>query len=201
MSHIPDIIDQWELQQVVAGAATHDERTTMARAEIEETLGAAPQHEIDWDFPLWSEILEGLWLGGTDDFDTIDYEANIYGGPREITKSEFDTVVTLYAWARPVDWFVEEMRYGFYDDDSSHFGKKSLMRAAQFAHESWKSGKKVLVRCQAGINRSGLVMGIVLMLEGYSADEAINLMRTKRSSAVLINRSFEKYLRELKLND
>jgi protein-tyrosine phosphatase len=46
-----------------------------------------------------------------------------------------------------------------------------------------------------------LTMGIVLMLEGYTADEAIKLMREKRSSSVLINRSFENYLRELKLND
>jgi hypothetical protein len=190
-----------EAPTVVAGATTHDERTTMARAEIEDTsLGAAPQHEIDWNFPLWSEILNDLWLGGTDDFDTIDYEANTYG-PRDITKGDFDTVVTLYAWARPADWFVEEMRYAFYDDDSSLFDENALMRAAKFAHESWKSGKKVLVRCQAGINRSGLTMGIVLMLEGYTADEAIKLMREKRSSAVLINRSFENYLRELKLND
>ena len=164
-----------------------------------EELGAAPQHEIDWNFPLWSEILSGLWLGGTDDFDTIEYEANNYG-PREITRKEFDVVVTLYAWARPVDWFVEEVRYGFYDDNSS-FDEAALMRAAKYAHEQWKSGKNVLVRCQAGINRSGLTMGIVLMLEGYTAEQAIELMRTKRSSAVLINPSFEKYLRELKLND
>lgn len=170
----------------------------MAVFEIEES-GVAPQHEIDWDFPLWSEILSGLWLGGTDDFDTIDYEANPYG-TREITRKEFDAVVTLYAWARPVDWFVEEVRYGFYDDNSS-FDEEALMRAAKYAHEQWKSGKRVLVRCQAGINRSGLTMGLVLMLEGYTADEAIKLMRTKRSSSVLINESFERYLKELKLND
>jgi hypothetical protein len=173
----------------------------MASAEIEETsLGAAPQHEIDWNFPLWSEILSGLWLGGTDDFDTIDYEAYTFG-PREITKSQFDAVVTLYAWARPVDWFVEELRYGFYDDNTDTFEPEALMRAARFAHQAWKSGKNVLVRCQAGINRSGLTMGIVLMLEGYTADEAIKLMREKRSSAVLINGFFEEYLRGLKLND
>jgi protein tyrosine/serine phosphatase len=171
---------------------------TMATYSTEE-LGAAPQHEIDWNFPLWSEILSGLWLGGTDDFDTIDYEANTLG-PRAITKNDFEVVVTLYAWARPVDWFVEEVRYGFYDDNSS-FDEATLMRAAKYAHEQWKSGKNVLVRCQAGINRSGLTMGIVLMLEGYTAEQAIELMRTKRSSAVLINQSFEKYLRELKLND
>ena len=75
------------------------------------------------------------------------------------------------------------------------------MRAAKYAHEQWQSGKKVLVRCQAGINRSGLTMGIVLMLEGYTAEQAIEMMRTKRSSAVLLNESFERYLKELKLND
>lgn len=170
----------------------------MAVYEVEES-GVAPQHEIDWDFPLWSEILSDLWLGGTDDFDTIDYEAYPYAR-REITKGVFDTVVTLYAWARPVDWFIEEMRYGFYDDDTKHFDEDAVMRAAKFAHASWKSGKKVLVRCQAGINRSGLVMGIVLMLEGYTAEQAIELMRTKRSSSVLLNGSFEQYLKELKLD-
>jgi len=171
----------------------------MAVYEIEES-GVAPQHEIDWNFPLWSEILSGLWLGGTDDFDTIDYEANTFG-PREITKKEFEVVVTLYAWARPVDWFVEEVRYGFYDDSSDNFDEAAVLRAAKYAHEQWKSGKSVLVRCQAGINRSGLVMGIVLMMEGYTAEQAIELMRSKRSSSVLINRSFENYLKELKLND
>ena len=173
----------------------------MADYTIEEQ-GVAPQHDIDWDFPLWSEILSGLWLGGTDDFDTIDYEANQFG-PRDITKEDFQAVVTLYAWARPVDWFVEEMRYGFYDDDTRHsgFDEAAVMRAARYAHEQWKSGKKVLVRCQAGINRSGLVMGIVLMLEGYTAEQAIDLMRSRRSSSVLINRSFEAYLKELKLDE
>jgi len=171
----------------------------MAVYEIEES-GVAPQHEIDWNFPLWSEILSGLWLGGTDDFDTIDYEANTFG-PREITKKEFEVVVTLYAWARPVDWFVEEVRYGFYDDSSDNFDEAAVLRVAKYAHEQWKSGKSVLVRCQAGINRSGLVMGIVLMMEGYTAEQAIELMRSKRSSSVLINRSFENYLKELKLND
>ena len=171
----------------------------MAVFEVEES-GVAPQHLIDWDFPLWSEILSGLWLGGTDDFDTIEYEVNTWG-PRDITKKDFDVVVTLYAWAQPVDWFVEEVRYGFYDDNSNTFDEAALMRAAKYAHEQWKSGKKVLVRCQAGINRSGLTMGIVLMLEGFTADQAIEMMRTKRSKAVLINDSFERYLKELKLND
>lgn len=178
----------------------NDERTTyiMARADIENAaLGTAPSHEIDFNFPLWSEILTDLWLGGTDDFDTIGFSKR----SEQIKKADFDTVVTLYAWAHPVDWFVQELRYGFYDDTSNSFSEKELMHAARFAHDSWKSGKRVLVRCQAGINRSSLVMGIVLMLEGYTADQAISMMRNKRSMAVLMNKSFENYLRELNLDE
>jgi hypothetical protein len=160
---------------------------------IEDSSLYAPVHDIGWDFPLWSEILPGLWLGGTDDDDTIETGVDVYK-PRMITKDDFDTVVTLYAWARPADWLVEEIRYGFYDSDIGHIDFDAVQRAADFAYSAWTSGKRVLVRCQAGINRSGLVMAHVLMKHGYKANDAINLMREKRSKAVLLNRHFVDYL-------
>jgi protein-tyrosine phosphatase len=158
------------------------------------TASYAPVHDINWDFPLWSEILPGLFLGGTDDDDTIEDASNIHTS-RTITKDHFDTVVTLYAWANPVDWFVQELRYGFYDSGlEGNADYDSLHEAAEFAHKSWKSGKRVLIRCQAGINRSSLTMGLVLMLDGYPAAAAIELMRSKRSNAVLLNDDFVDYL-------
>ena len=160
---------------------------------IEDTSLYAPVHDIGWDFPLWSEILPGLWLGGTDDDDTIETGVDTYK-PRMITKDDFDTVVTLYSWAQPVDWLVEEVRYGFYDSDISHIDFAAVERAADFAYQAWKSGKRVLIRCQAGINRSSLVMADVLMKDKYKAREAIDLMREKRSKAVLLNRHFVDYL-------
>lgn len=151
----------------------------------------APSHEVAvWDFPLYSEILPGLWLGGTDDDDTIDFAADTYEN-RNITIDDFEAVATLYAWARPVDWFVTEMRYGFYDSNSITIDKYRLNTMVDFVYNSWKGGKKTLVRCQAGINRSSYVMAYVLMREGFSPEEAINLMRSKRSSYVLMNKSFE----------
>jgi hypothetical protein len=61
---------------------------------------------------LYSEILPGLWQGGTHDFATLEF-------PKEypIWKSEklFDSVATLYAAAHPVGWGVTERRYGFTD--------------------------------------------------------------------------------------
>ena len=160
---------------------------------IEDTSLYAPVHDIGWDFPLWSEILPGLWLGGTDDNDTIETGVDTYK-PRMITKDDFDTVITLYSWAQPVDWLVEEVRYGFYDSEISHIDFAAVERAADFAYQAWKSGKRVLIRCQAGINRSSLVMENVLMKDKYKAREAIDLMREKRSKAVLLNRHFVDYL-------
>jgi protein-tyrosine phosphatase len=89
---------------------------------------------------------------------------------------------------------VEEVRYGFYDSEISHIDFDAVERAAEFAYNAWKSGKRVLVRCQAGINRSGLVMAHVLMKDGYTARGAIDLMREKRSKAVLLNKYFVDYL-------
>lgn len=160
---------------------------------IEDTSLYAPVHDIGWDFPLWSEILPGLWLGGTDDDDTIETGVDTYK-PRMITKDDFDTVVTLYSWAQPVDWLVEEVRYGFYDSEIGHIDFSAVERAADFAYQAWKSGKRVLIRCQAGINRSSLVMAHVLMKDRYTAREAIDLMREKRSKAVLLNKHFVDYL-------
>ena len=165
----------------------------MAKHTIES--GQAPQHEILFDFPLHSEILPNLWLGGTNDNDTISEAQNEFD-ERSITKKDFDLVVTLYAWAQPVDWFVREIRYGFFDAGVDEFRDSFtvMFNIAADAHRAWKQGDRVLVRCQAGINRSGLIVALVLMKEGYSAEDAIALMRAKRSEYVLINKSFESLL-------
>lgn len=56
---------------------------------------------------------------------------------------------------------------------------------------------RCLSRCQAGANRSGLVLGRVLMIEGYTATEAINLIRSKRGPQALFNQDFVKKLQEV----
>lgn len=53
------------------------------------------------------------------------------------------------------------------------------------------------MRCQAGLNRSGLVMALVLIREGYTADEAIALIRLRRGSAALCNHQFVAWLRQV----
>lgn len=142
---------------------------------------------------LWSEILPGLWVGGTGSNDEMFSMRSIDAEP-EITKKQFDTVITLYAWARPVDWFVKEIRFGIYDHDMSDFEVAALQDLVSIAHKDWRNGDKVLIRCQAGINRSSLVAALVLIRDGMDAQSAIGLLRTERASAALRNSEFEKWL-------
>lgn len=150
----------------------------------------APRYAVNYPEQLWSEILPGLWQGGTDDYDVIHYGTGKLG----VGAEDFDFVATMYASANPVDWFVREMRFGFYDHDMSDFNTEDLRDIVTISHRQWKAGKRVLVRCQAGLNRSGLVMALVLIREGYTPAEAIHLIRSQRGQAALCNSTFEKWL-------
>ena len=77
------------------------------------------------------------------------------------------------------------------------FDPNDLQGIVRMAHAEWKRGQRVLIRCQAGMNRSGLIMALVLIREGYTAQEAIDLIRTKRSKHALFNGRFEKWLSEV----
>jgi protein-tyrosine phosphatase len=98
-----------------------------------------------------------------------------------------------------MSWYVHENRYGFADGpmDAETFVK--VQELATWLHAEWRSGKKCLSRCQAGLNRSGLVVALVLMLEGYSADEAVALIREKRDPNALFNFHFVRKLQELQI--
>ena len=56
------------------------------------------------------------------------------------------------------------------------------------------AGKTVFIHCRLGLNRSGLLTGLVLIDEGYRARDAIEMMRNLRSPLVLENETFERYL-------
>lgn len=147
---------------------------------------------------LWSEILSNLWQGGTDDLDVIGDSTHVDLFAEEdaafITPQNFDTVYTLYQYANPVGWFVKEYRYCVYDWNIEHLDLKELYKMVKHAHAEWKEGKRILIRCQAGLNRSSLVTALVLIREGYTAKDAINLIREKRNPECLFNPQFRKFL-------
>lgn len=152
----------------------------------------SPKGGYGHDDDLWSEILPGLWMGGTSDRATIGASESRV----EITNFHFDTVATLYADALPVDWYVKELRLGFFDHNQVDVDEHDLNQVVDSLYRDWQAGKRVLIRCQAGWNRSGLITGLVLMREGFSAAEAIDLIRRMRSPNALCNRTFEQYLKE-----
>jgi protein-tyrosine phosphatase len=140
---------------------------------------------------LFSEIAPNLFQGGTDDFDVIHLPVT---NNAKRTDLPFDAIVTMYAWARPADWQVQEFRYGVPDAKISDIELSRLRQAVEFGYDRWKSGDRVLVRCQAGLNRSGLVTALILIKDGHAPEDAINAIRTNRGQDALFNTSFVDWL-------
>ena len=145
-----------------------------------------------WPSYAPDEILPGLYQGGTEDDGVIGCPKP--AGHYDIAHQQFDVVVTLYADAQPAAWGVEELRFGFWDAELNEFFIRKAIRMARLAHARWHGGERVLIRCQAGVNRSGFIMALVLMLEGLSAERAIEHIRECRSPFVLSNQHFEHWL-------
>lgn len=152
---------------------------------------------------LWSEIVPGLFVGGTHDDDTVDIGRRStrrrtwvdMHEDAEIGPDEFDAVVTMYAWARPVDWGVEELRWGIMDSpEMADADVASIYETVVWAHRRWTGGKRILVRCQAGLNRSSLIAALVLVRDGYTPREAIDKIRRQRSGRCLFNEGFERFI-------
>ena len=77
---------------------------------------------------------------------------------------------------------------------------KTAMRAAREVYKLRRTGKKVLVTCAQGVNRSALVTALVLMMHGLPADRAIRRIRALRKGAPmrpLSNLAFVQALRDI----
>jgi protein-tyrosine phosphatase len=140
---------------------------------------------------LYSLIAPNLYQGGTDDLDVIHLPVT---NNRPRTDLPFDAIVTMYAWARPADWNVQEFRYGVPDSLMSDIDLNRFRQAVEFGYARWKSGDRVLIRCQAGLNRSGLVLALILIKDGLTSDRAISLIRKGRGDDALCNSHFVTWL-------
>ena len=149
---------------------------------------------MEKELSLVSEILPNLYMGGTDDYDIVQFGKIL---PELHERDEFDAVVTCYSYAQPMSWYVHENRYGFADGPLSPETFAKAQELASWLHSEWKAGRKCLSRCQAGLNRSGLIIALVLMIDGYSANEAIALIREKRDPSALFNLDFVRKLQAL----
>lgn len=147
-----------------------------------------------WPDPAPTEILPGLWQGGTS-------ESSLLGQPTKQGhyrgKRPFDLIVTLYADAQPAPWGVEEIRYGFPDAELQSADLARIQAIAAYAGARWQEGARVLVRCQAGVNRSGLLIAVMLCQLGWTAAEASMRLKSRRSPWDLTNPHFGRALDHL----
>lgn len=135
----------------------------------EETLCLPPAR--------WSEVIPNLWVGG--DTDVPDGE-------------RFDLVYTLSRAAalEAPSRGVTELCWFFEDDETVPVDLRQLFLSAETVAREVREGRRVLVRCQAGLNRSALVAGMALRILGYEGDAAVGMIRDKRGEYALCNRVF-----------
>lgn len=143
---------------------------------------APPGMDPHLNVPLISHVEGALYQGGCMD------------GVR--LPDAFDFVVSLYPWEKyALGPDTVRVEYQMYDSLDQTF--EAVDEAAFQIADHLEAGEIVLVHCQAGLNRSGLVAGRVLTLRGYTGEEAINILREKRDPLVLCNPTFERHLREI----
>lgn len=130
--------------------------------------------------PLISHIVDNLYVGGCIDGVRLD--------------DDWQTVFSLYKWERydlgPSTRRVEVEMYDkgeIPDEDQLHL-------LAEAVNAALDAGGKVLVHCQAGLNRSNLVAGLTLIKRGWTPEDAIAILRERRSPMVLCNRAFSRWL-------
>lgn len=173
---------EFRLDVETAMAALHGDptRIDMDLDPIAERIsGVAAHGNTPFDMPYISEIVPGLWQGGC------------RNGMR--LPSDIKHLVSLYPWER----YTHEhdldsaIAVRMYDSTSQAFDQVDVLAA-------WvnvcRASAPTLVHCQAGLNRSSLVVARALMLDGMGASDAIHLIREKRSPACLCNESFEAWL-------
>jgi protein-tyrosine phosphatase len=136
----------------------------------------------------WSQVRPGLWIGGHVRFDGA-------GEVPVVVAREFDVVLSLYhqdGHAPPPG--VEHRCTPIPDGPLSPEQLEQVARLAVLAAEAVRAGRKTFVRCQAGYNRSGLVVARTLVELGLGTTDAIALVRGRHSPWVLHNDLFVRYL-------
>ncbi|MEV5009950.1 protein phosphatase [Streptomyces sp. NPDC093064] len=138
----------------------------------------------------WSEIVPGLWMGGHE-FRTSSGELEL-----AVVRDEFDLVQTLLRLpGHGPDPGVEHHVWPIPDGPLDGTQLAGVMRLARAACDALDQDRRVLVRCYSGYNRSGLVIAHALVRQGRSTEEAIRLIRARRSPWALHNELFVDYLR------
>jgi hypothetical protein len=137
----------------------------------------------------WNEITPQLWMGGHDWVDAVGRRR-----PAVVT-DQFEVVISLYVRAGHGPAAGVEHHVAEIPDAPLNAGQlDSVRRLAVTAADAVRTGRTTLVRCHAGLNRSGLVVAQALVELGRPCADAIALIRQRRSPSALNNDVFVTYL-------
>lgn len=137
----------------------------------------------------WNEIVPGLSMGGHLYLDPATGDTPVVVG------SEFEVVVSLFQCDGHGPAAGTE--HHFLDIPDRPLEVDQLIRVSGLVAvtaDAVGAGRRVLVRCQYGYNRSGLVTAAALVRLGHPIEDAIALIRRKRSEWALHNQAFVEYL-------
>ena len=138
----------------------------------------------------WNEVVPGLFQGG--------HDVRSQSRTACVVTDEFDLVVSLavregYGPGDGVEHHVARMADAGVDGAvAARVDELGALAAAAVS-----GGRRVLVRCSGGLNRSGLVVAATLVRLGHGPDEAIGLVRRARGPWALTNPAFVRHLRAL----
>jgi hypothetical protein len=162
----------------VSGDSNHYSNRRIRGNAAQLYYAGKPSH---FDVPMVTHVEGNLWQGGCE---------------QDVILDGFYGVVSLYPWERyALEPGTRRTEFRMHDS-STGVDWDALDEASDTALKYMERGK-TLVHCQAGLNRSGLVSAVVLMKQGKTAQEAIDLLRRSRSPMVLCNETFVKQLFEL----
>lgn len=137
------------------------------------------EESVGIEIALFSQISPNVWMGGC---------------PVDTVPPGTRFIVNLYPWA---DYATPEgitMTRSWLQDVHEMPDIDELVALACWVSTVRRIGT-VLIHCQAGLNRSGLVTALALMVDGSSAGDAIDHLRACRHPMVLCNSTFEAWLR------
>lgn len=137
--------------------------------------------EVYLDYPLISHIHGNLYVGGVESGVRLPYH--------------FRSVIQLYPYETYVVEHEPVETWRFDLDDSTDQDLSGIDTIALVALEAAETGDTV-VHCQAGMNRSCLVVARALQILGFTSDEAIDTLRSKRTKYALCNPAFEAFVRD-----
>ena len=126
-------------------------------------------------------IRRGLWMGSRPAPENVrDFDAIVF------CAEEFQPAASKYPWAKII-------RARLYDEDLSSDEARAAIKAAMDAADAIDAGGKVLVTCNAGSNRSGLVVALTMGIldPNLSPDRAIKIIREKRKLPKETKREFD----------